>query len=89
MLGLAVGGGGSNPPAIVLFSVVCLTLVVLSYLNNRLLTTLDSGHYPEKEDNNMGKAASFVKCSVASAIDVSQALGTSLVAFGGPLAQAT
>lgn len=33
---LAVSGGGSNPPALVLFS------VVLSYLKNRLLTTLGS-----------------------------------------------
>tara|TARA_R100000306_G_C4360805_1_gene135167 strand:- start:162 stop:317 length:156 start_codon:yes stop_codon:yes gene_type:complete len=50
-----------------------------------MLTTLDSGHGPEKGDNNMRKATTFAKCAVASVIDVSQALGTSLVAFGGPL----
>tara|TARA_B100000780_G_C21126329_1_gene457130 strand:- start:7733 stop:8008 length:276 start_codon:yes stop_codon:yes gene_type:complete len=82
---LAVGGGGSNPPALVLFSVVCLVLVVFSYLKNRLLTTLDSSHNLEKGDNTMRKVTTFAKCSVASVIDVSQALGTSLVAFGGPL----
>ncbi len=84
-LRLAVSGGGSNPPMLVLFSVVCLMLVVLSYVKNRMLTTLDSGHGPEKGDNNMRKATTFAKCAVASVIDVSQALGTSLVAFGGPL----
>lgn len=33
----------------------------------------------------MEKVTTFVKCSVASEIDVSQALGTCLVAFGVPL----
>jgi len=70
---------------LVLFSVVCLLLVVLSYVKNRMLATLDSGHGPEKGDNNMRKVTTFAKCAVASVIDVSQALGTSLVAFGGPL----
>lgn len=84
-LRLAVSGGGSNPPVLVLFLVVCLMLVVFSYMKNRMLTTLDSGHSSEKGDSNMGKVTTFVKCSVASVIDVSQALGTSLVAFGGPL----
>lgn len=46
-----------------------------------MLTTLDSGQDPEKEDSVMGRA----KCVVASVIDVFQALGTSLVASGGPL----
>jgi hypothetical protein len=50
-----------------------------------MLTTLDSGQNPEKGDNNMGKETEFVKCFVASVVDVCQALGTSLVAFGGPL----
>jgi len=77
---LTVFGGGSIPPVLVLFLVVCSLLVIFSYLKNRMLTTLDSGQYPEKADNNMGK----VKCAVASVIDVFQALGTSLVAFGGP-----
>lgn len=71
-LRLAVSGGGSNPLTLVLFSVVCLMLVVMSYLKNRLLTTSDSGHIPEKGDNNMRKVTSFIKCSVASVIDVSQ-----------------
>lgn len=60
-------------------------LVVLAYIKNRMLTTLDSGQNPEKGDNNMGKETAFVKCFVASVVDVCQALGTSLVAFGGPL----
>ena len=60
-------------------------LVVLSYVKNRMLTTLDSGHGSEKGDNNMRKATTFAKYAVASVIDVGQALGTSLVAFGGPL----
>jgi len=46
---------------------------------------LDSSHNLEKGDNTMRKVTTFAKCSVASVIDVSQALGTSLVAFGGPL----
>ena len=58
---LAVGGGGSNPPALVLFSVVCLVLVVFSYLKNRLLTTLDSSHNLEKGDNTMRKVTTFAK----------------------------
>jgi len=70
---------------LVLFSVVCLMLVVLSYLKNRMLTKLDSGHSPEKGDDNMRKATTLAKCAVASVIDVGQALGTSFVAFGGPL----
>lgn len=60
-------------------------LVVLSYIKNRMLTTLDSGHNPEKADSKMGRVTTFLKCFVASVVDVSQALGTSLVAFGGPL----
>jgi hypothetical protein len=50
-----------------------------------MLTTLDSGQSPEKEDSSMGKVVSFIKCSIASVADVVQSLGTSLVAFGGPL----
>jgi len=50
-----------------------------------MLTTLDSDRNSEKGDSNMGKVTTFVKCFVASVIDVFQALGTSLVAFGGPL----
>jgi hypothetical protein len=60
-------------------------LVVLAYIKNRMLTTLDSGQSPEKEDSSMGKVVSFIKCSIASVADVVQSLGTSLVAFGGPL----
>lgn len=59
--------------------------VVLSYVKNRMLTTLDSGHGPEKEGDNMRKAMIFAKCAVASVIDLGQALGTSIVPFGGPL----
>jgi len=55
--------------------------MICSYVKNRLLTTLDSGQNPEKAGSVMEKA----KCVVASVIDVFQALGTSLVAFGGPL----
>ena len=78
---LTVSGGGSNPALLVLFLATITLLVVFSYIKNRMLTTLDSGQNPEKEDSIMGKA----KCLVASVIDVFQALGTSLVAFGGPL----
>ena len=55
--------------------------MIFSYVKNRLLTTLDSGQNPEKGGSVMGKA----KCVVASVLDVFQSLGTSLVAFGGPL----
>jgi len=50
-----------------------------------MLTALDSGCNPEKGDSNMEKVTTFVKCSVASVTDVFQVLGTSLVAYGGPL----
>jgi hypothetical protein len=50
-----------------------------------MLTTMDSGHSSEKGDSTMGKVTTFLKCSIASVFDVFQALGTSLVAFGGPL----
>jgi len=59
-------------------------LMILSYLKNRMLTTLNSDYNSEREDNYMGKVA-ISKCFAASVIDVIQALGTSLVAFGGPL----
>ncbi|WP_317199353.1 hypothetical protein [uncultured Psychrobacter sp.] len=80
----AVSGEGSNPSILVLFSVIFFMLVILSYLKNRMLMTLDSDFNSEKEDNNMGKVA-MLKCLAASVIDVIQALGTSLVVFGGPL----
>lgn len=80
----AVSGGGSNPSALVLFLVICLVLMVLSYLKNRMLTTLDSDCNSEREDNSMGKVA-ILKIFAASVIDIIQALGTSFVAFGGPL----
>lgn len=80
----AVSGEGSNPSILVLFLVIYLMLVVLSYLKNRMLTTLNSDFISEKEDSDMGKVA-IKKCFVASVVEVVQTLGTSLVALDGPL----
>ena len=49
-----------------------------------MLTTLDSDCNSERGGNSMGKVA-ILKIFAASVIDVIQALGTSFVAFCGPL----
>ncbi|CUA87807.1 hypothetical protein Ga0061064_1955 [Pseudidiomarina woesei] len=45
-----MSGGGSSYSMLVLFSVVYLMLVVLSYVKNRMPTTLRSDHGPERGD---------------------------------------
>ena len=77
---------GSTPYTLALSSVAVSLLIVFSYVKNRVLTTLEPGHYPGMEGNNMRKAIIYVKYVVASVAEVATALGASLVASVGPLA---
>lgn len=76
---------GSNPIPLALSLAVGTSLIGLNYLKNRVLTTSEPGHYPGKEDSDMGKAAIYAKCVMASVAEVATALGASLAASVGPL----
>mgnify|MGYP005824351285 FL=1 len=76
---------GSNPIPLALSLVAVTLLIVLSYIKNRVLTTLELGHIPSKEGNTMEKAMTCVKHVVASVAEVASALGASMLASDGPL----
>ncbi|MDO6420845.1 hypothetical protein [Saccharophagus degradans] len=82
---LAVSGMGSNPVPLALFLVAVTLLIVFGYIKNRMLTTLESGLYPDKEGNTMGKVVVYGKIVIASVAELVVALGASLLASGGPL----
>ena len=76
---------GSNPIPLALSLVAVTLLIVLSYIKNRVLTTLELGHIPGKEGNTMERATTYAKHVVASVAEVASALGASMLASVGLL----
>jgi hypothetical protein len=76
---------GSIPIPLALFLVAVTLLIVLVYIKNRVLTTLESGLNPDKEGNIMGKAIMYGKFVLVSVAEVATALGASSLASVGPL----
>jgi hypothetical protein len=62
-------------------------LVVLAYLKNYLLTTLEPTHLVGRKGANMRKVKLVSKLAIASASEVILALGIGLLASVWPLSQ--
>lgn len=77
---------GSNPIPLALSLVAVTLLIVLVFMKERVLTTLELGQNPSKEGSDMEKAKMYAKYMVVSVAEVASALGASLVALVGPLA---
>jgi hypothetical protein len=81
-----VGGEGSIPFLVTLFSMPILLLVFLTFVKNLLLVAnMEPDRKSVREDNIMNKAKVHFQVFIASAIEVAITLGASLQADGGPL----